>query len=58
MFYARNRKLVIAHGFRGLKDINKVEKNLLKTNSKRAPGKDLQTGMAVLLPTVRGSTTY
>lgn len=58
MFYARNRKLDFAHGFRNLKDINKVENNLLKTNSKRAPGKDLQTVMAVLLSTVRGSTTY
>lgn len=31
MFYARNRKLDIAHGFRTVKDINKVEKNLPKT---------------------------
>lgn len=58
MFYVRNKKLDIAHGFRSLKGINKVEKNLPKTTLKRAPGKNIQTVMAVLLPRVRGSATY
>lgn len=42
--------------------VSKLWKVLTKlkrqNHSKRAPGKDLQTAMAFLLLTVRGSTTY